>query len=86
VLAFSFTVKHQFVAKIDSKWIFHSHEAHITERLHIMVMYKKLMVFLNLNFASKFKCVSFDSTVKHQFIEKTEWNSIFFCCKIHILD
>jgi hypothetical protein len=37
VLAFGFTKKHQFAAKIDRNYIFLGGEAHIPNRLYIMV-------------------------------------------------
>jgi hypothetical protein len=39
VLAFGFTVKHQFVGKPDRKSIFLDHEAYIPDQLYIIVMY-----------------------------------------------
>jgi hypothetical protein len=39
VLASDFTEKHQFVAQTDQNSIFLTHEAHIKNRLYIMVMY-----------------------------------------------
>jgi hypothetical protein len=42
VLVFGFTVKHQFVAKIERNSIFLGHEVHIPDHLYIMVMYRSL--------------------------------------------
>jgi hypothetical protein len=45
VLAFSFTEKCQIMAKIDRNSVFLSREAHISNRLYIMVLYVKKFRF-----------------------------------------
>jgi hypothetical protein len=44
-LAFNFTEKRQFASKTDENFIFLGHEAHILDRLHIMVLYIRFYMF-----------------------------------------
>jgi hypothetical protein len=53
VNAFSFTEKHQFVAKTDQNSIFLDREAHILNWVYIMVMGKFLWVLKNFKFQLK---------------------------------
>jgi hypothetical protein len=62
MLAFSFTEKYQFVAKTDRNSVFFGREAHISNRLHIMVLYINVYGFeKNSNFGLKSKgvCLQF---------------------------
>jgi hypothetical protein len=66
VLAFSFTEKHEFVAKTDRNSIFLGCDAHILDQLYIMVIYTSFYGFKkNHILAQNPKLLAFGFTEKH---------------------
>jgi hypothetical protein len=50
VFAFDFTKKHQFLTKTDLNFVFLDSDAHIPDRLYIMVMYISFYGFKKIKF------------------------------------
>jgi hypothetical protein len=66
------------VAKTGRNSVFFGREAHITDRLYIMVHYIGFYIFKkNQNLAQNAKMLAFGFTEKHKFVAKNDGKFIF---------
>jgi hypothetical protein len=86
MLAYGFTKKCQFRAKIDWNSVFLGHVPHIMVRLSITVSYMSFVGFeKNSNIRSK-SIGAYDFTEITSLGAKTYWNFVFLSRDPHILD
>jgi hypothetical protein len=87
VLAFGSTEKCQFLTKTDQNSVFIGHDAHILDRLYIMVLYLKFYSFRKFQILAQNSTVlAFGFTEKCQFVIKIDRNYVFISCEAHIPD